>query len=192
MKPCICKTCKDTKPINFFRGNKSTCKKCISCQNKIKRKTVRPDDENVRSYCQLTGLNFDEICQDCNKTITKVSTPIPIQSSVVRSDRDYDNKLKELNDTMMGRTEFNEMGVMEVRRRLDEILADQERSNDNYEQLETKYEQLEKKYNKLEEKFKEMEQVVIRTAHSLNDNYYNKEKVVEKIKMVVNSSFNNE
>ncbi len=83
----------------------------------------------------------------------------------------------------MGRTEYNETGNMEVRRRQQEILADQERANEKYEELETKYKALQAKHD-------ELERLVIATVTALKDNYYNKAAVVEKINSTIISNRN--
>ena len=174
MKTCKCKTCKDQDEDNFFRGNKSICKKCISCRDKVRRKTVKPEDTEVSIFCKNAGLDFSKICQESKvykQEPSPVNTPslIPITnnlnptiiteltSHIKELESTTNGKLKEAEEIMMGRTEFNEMGVQEVRRSLEERYQNQKR----------KYEQLEEKYNQL-------------LTH-VNDNYYPKERIIQML-----------
>lgn len=195
-----CKTCFTRDVDDFFPTNKSSCKKCISSRNKIKRKTVKASDRDVKEYCLRTGTDFDKICQESeNKrsktTIVSSLTPqsltppsltpsqsiAPENQILQKTIIELSNKINYNNEIMMSRTEYNETGVMEIRRRQEEILADQYRTEDKYKNLESNYKKLEEKYKDLEDKIKIMEQLVVKTAQTLNDNYYTKEKVVEKI-----------
>ena len=221
MKPSYnCKYCKDEDENSFFSTNKSVCKKCISCRNKVRRKTVKSDDNESREFCINANIDFDTICRESEEkrlkgrkstsstppnnspiSSTLLSTPLtqptitsPIQTKQIETLEQTVTKLttelKYLNDIMISRTEFNETGNMEVRRRQDEILADQDRAKEKYEELETNYKNLETKYNTLQSKHDILEALVIKTVATLRDNYYNKEAVAEKINSVIISNRN--
>ena len=215
MKPSYtCKYCKDEDENSFFSTNKSVCKKCISCRNKVKRKTVKSDDDESREFCRNANIDFDTICRESEDkrlkgrkstsstppnvspiSSTLLSTPLTqptiITSSIPTKQIEtleqtvtkLTTELKYLNDIMISRTEFNETGNMEVRRRQDEILADQDRAKEKYEELETKY-------NTLIEKHAELERLGIATVTALQEKYYNRAEVVEKINSTIISNRN--
>lgn len=75
-----CRTCKDQDPAHFFAGKKSLCKKCKSCEDKIKRGTARDNDPDIIQYCDFAGI---DICLIGNpKGMTFPITPVSSTSSV--------------------------------------------------------------------------------------------------------------
>ena len=63
VKSCKCRHCNITAEELFYTTNKSMCKKCISCEKKIRQKTAKSDDADLENFCEITGKNFHDICQ---------------------------------------------------------------------------------------------------------------------------------
>ena len=156
------------------------CKKCISCRNKIKRKTVKHDDQETKDFCINSGIDFDIICHESEEkklkgrkstSNTSISldllTSSPILPTNLISNEQIETleqtttklttDIKYLNDIMISRTEFNEMGVQEVRRGLEE-----------------KYQDQKGKYNLLLDEMEEFKTLV-------NNEYYSKDQTIQML-----------
>lgn len=165
-----CKVCSNKEACNFFPSNKSVCKNCISCRNKIKRKTVRSSDHDVKEYCIRSGLNFDLMCQYSEnkkiKNISPLTTPVitsnipeiqQLHEKIVSLENtivELNNKIKYTEEIMISRTEYSDMGIDEIRRKEEERFQNQEL-----------------KYNKLLKEMDLFKEFVIQ-------NYYNKDGII--------------
>lgn len=141
-----CKVCSTKDTDNFYPTNKSVCKNCILCRNKIKRKTVKTSDRDVREYCIRSGIDFDQVCQDSeNKKVRLSTTPTQLSSSPLlptehpeiqqlqekiqhleQTITELTDKINYTNEIMISRTEYNEMGIQEIRRKEEERFQNQE------------------------------------------------------------------
>lgn len=89
-KPFRCQYCNCEDEMSFWPTNKGKCKKCISCLGKINRKTVKSHDLEVKTFCETTGRNFDEIISKCeSERLTRVPSdeiPTALKDAQVKID----------------------------------------------------------------------------------------------------------
>jgi hypothetical protein len=170
-----CKVCSVKEADNFFPTNKSTCKNCISARNKIKRKTVKPFDTDVKEFCLKSGLDFEQICQESEHKIVKnpTLTLLPLtpnnsselqqlQEKIIILERtiiELTDKINYTNELLISRTEYSDMAIEEIRRREEERYQDQK-----------------------------MEQIKLaKELEIIKVNYYSKDRIIQ----IINEGFSN-
>ncbi len=206
-----CKYCKNTDEKSFFENNRSSCKKCISCRNKIKRKTVKPNDDDCKIFCLKTGLDFNKLCQESEEkkltvklndptpTIKPISLPStsikPISPTLSIQPTEIDSlktiteltaQVKYLEEILLSNIDFNERGFRDLTMKNEE---DDANKRIKHRELEAKFQKIEEeqkgKYKLLEEKYNQI------LTHVNDNSNKNKEleTETENLKTYINVEF---
>ena len=165
-----CKTCKKTedptyisesKDRKFFTSNKSRCKKCISCKNKIDRLTVKRDDSDVRHYCMSVGIDFNQICLDSEANMSPKENSKKRKEKVEKSsekDEKYKNhilmlidKVDNLEMKVVAQNEYISYVETNIHAKTEEIRADIVRLENKSNKDDTKIIELESEIKALRE-----------------------------------------
>ena len=180
-----CKICKDIDHNNFFDSNKSSCKNCISCRDKVKRRTVKPEDLNVMKFCKNSGMDFQQICiesgeNDKTKLSSQLSlllnnkeTPSPILSH---------NQLSQVSHNQLSEVSHNQLSenieeIEENFKRLERLIMIQNEVIDELKQSVT-----------TQNKFiQEVERNMSRKYDEFRSDVYNKIKIDNKMRDIMNN-----